>query len=111
MKSIASSATEEKARERDNALGDADRPEPSVAARRVPHGLLELRIQQAFAATPTLTNVRITVETFTGIAQLSGVVNSRSEVNAAVRVAGQVIGVHSIRNCMRLPPSPNGGIR
>ena len=51
---------------------------------------------------PTLKSAEINVETFKGVVQLSGFVNSREDINKAVTVARQVPGVTSVKNDMRL---------
>jgi osmotically-inducible protein OsmY len=51
---------------------------------------------------PSLKSAEINVETFKGVVQLSGFVNSQEDINRAVRVARSVKGVVSVRNDMRL---------
>ena len=51
---------------------------------------------------PSLKSAEINVETFKGVVQLSGFVNSREDINKAVRVARSVKGVTSVKNDMRL---------
>lgn len=51
---------------------------------------------------PSLKSAEINVETFKGVVQLSGFVNSRADINKAVEVARGVKGVTSVRNDMRL---------
>ena len=51
---------------------------------------------------PSLNGLEINVETFKGIVQLSGFVNSQEDINKAVRVARSVKGVVSVKNAMRL---------
>jgi len=50
----------------------------------------------------SLKSAEINVETFKGIVQLSGFVNSQEDINKAVRVARNVKGVASVKNAMRL---------
>ncbi|MDQ5910002.1 MAG: hypothetical protein QG599_2097 [Pseudomonadota bacterium] len=50
----------------------------------------------------SLKSAEINVETFKGIVQLSGFVNSQEDINKAVRVARSVKGVVSVKNAMRL---------
>jgi len=42
------------------------------------------------------------VETFKGVVQLSGFVNSQSDIDRAVKIARSVKGVQSVKNDMRL---------
>lgn len=51
---------------------------------------------------PSLSSAEINVETFKGVVQLSGFVNSRADINKAVDVAEHVSGVTSVKNDMRL---------
>lgn len=51
---------------------------------------------------PTLKSAEINVETFKGVVQLSGFVNSQADINKAVSVTRAIPGVTSVRNDMRL---------
>jgi osmotically-inducible protein OsmY len=51
---------------------------------------------------PSLKSAEINVETFKGVVQLSGFVNSREDINKAAQVARGVKGVVSVKNDMRL---------
>jgi osmotically-inducible protein OsmY len=51
---------------------------------------------------PGLSSAEINVETFKGIVQLSGFVNSKANIHKAVTVARGVSGVTSVKNDMRL---------
>jgi osmotically-inducible protein OsmY len=51
---------------------------------------------------PSLKSAEINVETFKGVVQLSGFVNSREDISKAVQVARGVKGVVSVKNDMRL---------
>ena len=51
---------------------------------------------------PSLKSAEINVETFKGVVQLSGFVNSQADINKAVEVVGKVKGVKSVRNDMRV---------
>jgi osmotically-inducible protein OsmY len=44
----------------------------------------------------------VNVETFKGVVQLSGFVNSQADINKAVAVASDVGGVKSVKNGMQL---------
>jgi osmotically-inducible protein OsmY len=60
------------------------------------------RVKAAILADPVLKSAEINVETFKGRVQLSGFVNSQSDINhAAVMVRGMK-GVTSVANDMRL---------
>jgi len=49
-----------------------------------------------------LKSAEINVETFKGVVQLSGFVNSQSDIDRAVKIARSVKGVQSVKNDMRL---------
>ncbi len=51
---------------------------------------------------PSLKSAEINVETFKGVVQLSGFVNSREDIKKAVRVAQGVKGVTSVKDDMRM---------
>jgi hypothetical protein len=51
---------------------------------------------------PTLKSMEINVETFKGVVQLSGFVNSRADINKAVEVVYRIKGVKSVKNDMRV---------
>ena len=50
----------------------------------------------------SLKSSEINVETFKGVVQLSGFVNSNADINKAIEVTRKVKGVTSVKNDMRL---------
>ena len=48
----------------------------------------------------SLKSAEINVETFKGVVQLSGFVNSQADINRAVEIARSVKGVKSVQNSM-----------
>ena len=60
------------------------------------------KVKAAIFNEPTLKSAEINVETFKGVVQLSGFVNSRSDIDKAASVARGVGGVTSVKNDMRL---------
>jgi hyperosmotically inducible protein len=60
------------------------------------------KVKTAIFSDETLKVAEINVETFKGVVQLSGFVNSREDINKAVNVARQVKGVISVKNDMRV---------
>jgi osmotically-inducible protein OsmY len=60
------------------------------------------KVKAAILNEPTLSSAEINVETFKGVVQLSGFVNSRADISKAVEVARGVNGVRSVKNDMRL---------
>ena len=60
------------------------------------------KVKAAIFNDPSLKSAEINVETFKGVVQLSGFVNSREDINKAAQVARGVQGVTSVKNDMRL---------
>jgi osmotically-inducible protein OsmY len=63
---------------------------------------LTTKVKASIFNEPTLKSAEINVETFKGDVQLSGFVNSQSDVNKAMEVARGVQGVKSVKNDMRV---------
>ena len=59
------------------------------------------KVKAAVLNEPTLKSAEINVETFKGVVQLSGFVNSQADITRAVEVARGVPGVKSVKNDMR----------
>ena len=68
----------------------------------VDDSVITTKVKTAIFNDPSLKVNEINVETFKGVVQLSGFVNSQDDINRAVRVARSVKGVVSVRNDMRL---------
>jgi len=64
--------------------------------------VITAKVKAAILDDPTLKVAEINVETFKGVVQLSGFVNSQADIAKAVQVAGKVEGVKSVKNDMRL---------
>jgi hyperosmotically inducible protein len=64
--------------------------------------VLTAKVKTAIFNEPTLKSAEINVETFKGVVQLSGFVNSQGDVNKAASVARGVAGVKSVKNDMRV---------
>ena len=64
--------------------------------------VITTKVKAAVLNEPTLKSAEINVETFKGVVQLSGFVNSRADISKAVEVARGVPGVKSVKNDMRL---------
>lgn len=64
--------------------------------------VLTTKVKTAILEEPTLKSTEINVETFKGVVQLSGFVNSEESVNRAIEVARGVKGVKSVQNSMQL---------
>jgi len=64
--------------------------------------VITTKVKAAVFNEPSLKSAEINVETFKGVVQLSGFVNSQEDINKAIAVAGRVSGVKSVKNDMRL---------
>lgn len=64
--------------------------------------VITTKVKAAIFNEPTLRSVEINVETFKGVVQLTGFVNSQADINKAVEIARSVKGVTSVKNDMRL---------
>ena len=63
------------------------------------------KVKSAILAEPSLKVTQINVETYKGVVQLSGFVDSRDMANRAVDAAKKVSGVKSLKNDLRLKAS------
>ena len=84
------------------ALGCASSPTHEGTGEDVDDSAITTKVKSAILAEPGLKSAEINVETFKGVVQLSGFVNSREDINSAVRVASAVNGVKSVNNDMKL---------
>ncbi len=64
--------------------------------------VITTKVKAAIFDEPTLKSSEINVETFKGVVQLSGFVNSQDDIDKAVEIARQVKGVKSVKNDMQL---------
>lgn len=64
--------------------------------------VLTSKVKAAIFSDPSLKSAEINVETFKGVVQLSGFVNSREDINKAAKIARGIHGVTSVKNDMRL---------
>lgn len=83
-------------------VGCASTSKTEGTAEYVDDSAITGKVKAAIFAEPTLKSTEINVETFKGIVQLSGFVNTQGDINKAVQVAGAVKGVKSVKNDMRL---------
>lgn len=66
--------------------------------------VITTKVKAAVLNEPSLKSSEINVETFKGVVQLSGFVNSQADINKALEVARGVNGVKSVKNDMLLKP-------
>ncbi len=64
--------------------------------------VLTTKVKAAVFNEPSLKSAEINVETFKGVVQLSGFINSQDDINKAVEIARDVPGVKSVKNDMRV---------
>jgi osmotically-inducible protein OsmY len=64
--------------------------------------VITTKVKAAILEQPNLKSAEINVETFKGVVQLSGFVNSQANVESAMMVAKNVGGVKSVKNDMRV---------
>ena len=84
------------------AVGCASTKKQEGSGEYVDDSVITSKVKAAILEEPALSSAEINVETFKGIVQLSGFVNSRADINKAVAVARGVGGVKSVKNDMRL---------
>lgn len=83
-------------------LGCASTAKQEGTGEYVDDTVLTGKVKAAIFNDPALSSAEINVETFKGVVQLSGFVNSREDINKAIQVARGVKGVTSVKNDMRL---------
>ncbi|MDP2056334.1 MAG: BON domain-containing protein [Thiobacillus sp.] len=68
----------------------------------VDDAVITTKVKAAIFNESTLKSAEINVETFKGVVQMSGFVNSQADINKAVELARSVKGVASVKNDMRV---------
>ena len=84
------------------ALGCASTSKQEGTGEYVDDSVITTKVKAAVLNEPSLKSAEINVETFKGVVQLSGFVNSQADINKAVEVARSVKGVTSVKNDMRV---------
>jgi hyperosmotically inducible protein len=84
------------------AVGCASTSTQEGTGEYVDDSVITTKVKAAIFNEPTLKSAEINVETFKGVVQLSGFVNSQADINKAVEVTRSVKGVTSVKNNMRL---------
>ena len=84
------------------ALGCASSPTHEGTGEYVDDSAITTKVKSAILAEPGLKSAEINVETFKGVVQLSGFVNSSSDISTATKVARAVDGVTSVKNDMHV---------
>jgi osmotically-inducible protein OsmY len=83
-------------------VGCASTDTRSGTGEYIDDSVITSKVRAALLNEPNLNSVDINVETFKGVVQLSGFVNSQAQINRALAVTRTIGGVHSIKNDMRL---------
>jgi osmotically-inducible protein OsmY len=83
-------------------LGCAATSKKEGTAEYVDDSAITTKVKSAMVGSSGLKSTDINVETFKGVVQLSGFVNSEAQRAQAVKVAQGVSGVKSVKNDMRL---------
>lgn len=83
-------------------VGCASTPKETGTGEYIDDTVLTTKVKAAIFNEPSLKSAEINVETFKGVVQLSGFVNSLPDINKAAEVARSVAGVKSVKNDMRL---------
>ena len=83
-------------------IGCATTPKQEGTGEYIDDAVITTKVKAAIFNEPTLKSTEINVETFKGVVQLGGFVNSQADISKAVEVARSVKGVKSVKNDMRL---------
>ncbi len=87
-----------------SAIGCAPTAQHEGTGQYVDDSVITAKVKAAVFDEPTLKSAEINVETFKGIVQLSGFVNSQADIDMAVNLARGIAGVISVKNDMRVKP-------
>lgn len=82
-------------------VGCASTSQKEGTGEYIDDSVITTKVKAAIFNEATLKSAEINVETFKGVVQLSGFVNSQADINKAVEVARSVRGVTSVKNDMR----------
>jgi osmotically-inducible protein OsmY len=85
-----------------SALGCASQSEPQSPGAYMGDSWITTKVKTAILNEPSLKVMQINVETYKGVVQLSGFVDSAASQAKAVEIARAVNGVTSVKNDMRL---------
>ena len=83
-------------------LGCASTAKQEGTGEYIDDSVITTKVKAAILQESSLKSTEINVETFKGVVQLSGFVNSQADINKAVEVTRNVKGVKSVTNSMRL---------
>ena len=83
-------------------VGCASTSQKEGTGEYIDDAVITTKVKAALIEDPMTKAYQINVETYKGVVQLSGFVNSYDEANKAVQLARSVKGVTSVKNDMRL---------
>ncbi|MDP1927061.1 MAG: BON domain-containing protein [Thiobacillus sp.] len=83
-------------------VGCASTSKQEGAGEYIDDTVITTKVKAAIFNEPTLKSTEINVETFKGVVQLGGFVNSQADINKAVELTRAVSGVVGVKNDMRL---------
>ena len=83
-------------------LGCASTAKQEGTGEYIDDSVITTKVKAEIFQDDSLKSSEINVETFKGVVQLSGFVNSQADINRAVEVASSVKGVTSVKNAMRV---------
>ena len=83
-------------------LGCASTAKQEGTGEYIDDSVITTKVKAEILKDDTLKSSEINVETFKGVVQLSGFVNSQGDIDKAVEVARSVKGVSSVKNDMRV---------
>ncbi|MBU1710477.1 MAG: BON domain-containing protein [Proteobacteria bacterium] len=83
-------------------LGCGSTAEKEGTGEYIDDSVITTKVKTEIFKDGSLKSSEISVETFKGVVQLSGFVNSQTDIDKAVEVAGRVKGVKSVKNDMHL---------
>lgn len=83
-------------------IGCASTPQQEGMGEYVDDTILTAKVKALIFDESSLKSSEINVETFKGVVQLSGFVNSQADINQAIVLARGISGVNSVKNNMQL---------
>ncbi|KPQ30006.1 MAG: hyperosmotically inducible periplasmic protein [Marinobacter excellens HL-55] len=81
-------------------VGCASTESSSGTGEYIDDTVITTKVKAAIFNETTLKSAEINVETYKGVVQLSGFVNSQADIDTAVKLAREVKGVKSVENSM-----------
>ena len=83
-------------------LGCASTATQEGTGEYIDNTIITAKVKAALLNEPNLKSLEINVETFKGVVQSSGFVNSQDDIDKAVEVTQKIKGVKSVKNDMQL---------